>query len=103
MSQYPILLRGLQRCSEPERQARIRNLCRTDLDFLLRHCCRRVCVINAWKLCFGQLPLELAAPEQRKCLAGNRVTLDQALATHGRIRFLGYAEIRHIVAGEVER
>lgn len=36
-NQYRKVLSGLQDCSEPERIARIRNLCREDLYFLLRY------------------------------------------------------------------
>ena len=37
MKQYPKLLNGLQQCSEEQRIARLRNLARTDLYFLLRY------------------------------------------------------------------
>ena len=48
MSQYPKLLNGLQTCSEPERIARLRNLARTDLYFLLRYLLNRPDLEHPW-------------------------------------------------------
>ena len=48
MSQYPKLLNGLQTCLEPERIARLRNLARTDLYFLLRYLLNRPDVEHPW-------------------------------------------------------
>jgi phage terminase large subunit-like protein len=48
MSQYPKLLNGLKECSEPERIARLRNLARTDLYFLLRYLLNRPDVEHPW-------------------------------------------------------
>src|SRR5262252_5171599 len=48
LSHYPIVLSGLQSCSEGERIARLRNLCRTDLYFLLRYGCNRKDMEHPW-------------------------------------------------------
>lgn len=48
MSQYPKLLAGLQTCSEKLRKARLRNLARTDLYFLLRYLCGRSDIEHPW-------------------------------------------------------
>lgn len=48
LSQYPTVLRGLQDCSEPDRIARLRNLCRTDLYFLLRYGLNRADAEKQW-------------------------------------------------------
>ncbi len=48
MSQYPKVLAGLQKCSEELRVARLRNLARTDLYFLLRYICGREDLEHQW-------------------------------------------------------
>jgi len=48
MSQYPKLLSGLKACSETERRNRMRNLCRTDLYFLLRYVLNRKDIEDPW-------------------------------------------------------
>ena len=48
MSQYPKLLNGLQTCSEPQRRARLRNLARADLYFLLRYLLNRPDIEHPW-------------------------------------------------------
>lgn len=47
-SQYPKLLSGLEACSESERRAYLRVLCRTDLFFLLRYGCGRADTDRDW-------------------------------------------------------
>lgn len=47
-NQYPILLDGLKKLSEQEQIARLRNLCRTDLFFLLRYGLDREDADNDW-------------------------------------------------------
>ena len=47
-NQYQKVLLGLARCSEEARIARLRNLCRTDLFFLLRYACGREDAENLW-------------------------------------------------------
>ena len=47
-SQYPKLLAGLQTLSESVRRARLRNLARTDLYFLLRYICGRDDLEHPW-------------------------------------------------------
>ena len=48
IEQYPRLLLGLKECSEGERRAHLRNLCRTDLYFLLRYGLNRPDVERQW-------------------------------------------------------
>ena len=48
LSQYPKLLNGLANCSESEQTARIRNLCLTDLYFLIRYGCGRADLERQW-------------------------------------------------------
>lgn len=48
IEQYPKLLRGLLDCSESDRIAHLRNLCRTDLYFLLRYGLNRKDVEREW-------------------------------------------------------
>ena len=48
MSQYPTLLNGLRDCSEEIRKARLRNLARTDLYFLLRYLLNRPDIEHPW-------------------------------------------------------
>ena len=48
LSHYPKVLTGLQGCSEAERIARLRNLCRTDLYFLIRYGCGRKDIEHPW-------------------------------------------------------
>lgn len=48
IEQYPILLTGLQACSHQERVDHLRNLCRTDLYFLLRYALHRGDVEHQW-------------------------------------------------------
>lgn len=48
LSQYPRLIVGLQDCSETERQARLRNLARTDLYFLIRYLFNRQDIEHPW-------------------------------------------------------
>jgi phage terminase large subunit-like protein len=48
MSQYPILLHGLAKCSESERIGHLQNLCRTDLYFLLRYALGRADIERQW-------------------------------------------------------
>lgn len=45
---YPLLLTGLQKCSEQDRQSHLRNLCRIDLYFLLRYGLSRKDTENQW-------------------------------------------------------
>lgn len=47
-SQYPRLLRGLQACSETDRIEHLRNLCLTDLFFLIVYGCNRPDADNDW-------------------------------------------------------
>lgn len=47
-SQYPILLAGLEKLSEVEQKAKLRNLCLTDLYFLLRYGLGRADIENDW-------------------------------------------------------
>ncbi len=47
-SQYPKLLAGLKDCSESDQLGNLRNLCRTDLFFLLRYGCGRADIDKDW-------------------------------------------------------
>lgn len=47
-NQYPRLIAELKKCSESEQVGRLRNLCRTDLFFLLRYGCGRADVDRDW-------------------------------------------------------
>jgi predicted phage terminase large subunit-like protein len=55
------VLSGLKKCSEKERTARIRNLCRSDLYFLLRYGCNRIDLENQW--CFDRCREVQAEPD----------------------------------------
>lgn len=48
MADYPKLLHGLQTASDPQRQTHLRNLCRTDLYFLLRYVLKRTDMEHPW-------------------------------------------------------
>ena len=48
MGVYPRLLASLQDCTETERIGRLRQLCRTDLYFLLRYACDRKDIEHPW-------------------------------------------------------
>ena len=48
MSHYPQLMRLLQKLPEPQRKSHLRNLCRTDLFFLLRYALNRPDVHDPW-------------------------------------------------------
>jgi predicted phage terminase large subunit-like protein len=48
LDQYPPILAALQDLKEQERIAHLRNLCRTDLYFLLRYGCNRKDLENEW-------------------------------------------------------
>ena len=62
-SQYPTLLRGLETCSETERSARLRNLYRTDLFFLLVYGLRRFDADTDW--CFRRCREVQQTPDGR--------------------------------------
>ena len=48
IEQYPKLLRGLKKCSEEDQRSHLRNLCLTDLYFLLRYGCARKDLEDPW-------------------------------------------------------
>lgn len=48
LDQYPQVLAALQTLKEPERIAHLRNLCKTDLFFLLRYGCNRADLEHPW-------------------------------------------------------
>jgi hypothetical protein len=48
LEQYPPILAALQTLKEPERIAHLRNLCKSDLYFLLRYACNRADLEHPW-------------------------------------------------------
>lgn len=90
-NQYPKLLLGLQACSETERRARARNLCRTDLFFLLRYGCARADTDRDWyfERCreiqaepHGVLDLWAREHGKSSCITF-ALTIQEILASHG--------------------
>jgi hypothetical protein len=48
LDQYPLVLAALENLKEPERIAHLRNLCTSDLYFLLRYGCNRADIQHPW-------------------------------------------------------
>lgn len=91
LSQYPTLLAGLKACSESQRRARLRNLCRHDLYFLLRYALRRPDIEHPWlfQRCLEVQAspnghLDLWARDHRKStIITFALTIQDILASHG--------------------
>ena len=89
-NQYPKLIAELKKCSEAEQVGRLRNLCRTDLFFLLRYGCGRADIDQDWV--FARCREVQAAPhghldfwarEHFKIPDHVRLTILEILASHG--------------------
>ena len=90
-NQYPKLIAELKKCSEAEQVGRLRNLCRTDLFFLLRYGCGRADVEKDWVFDRSREVqadphghLDLWAREHFKSsLITFGLTIQEILASHG--------------------
>jgi hypothetical protein len=90
-NQYPKLIAELKKCSEAEQVGRLRNLCRTDLFFLLRYGCGRTDVDKDWVFDRSREVqaephghLDLWAREHFKSsLITFGLTIQEILASHG--------------------
>lgn len=90
-NQYPILLDGLKTLSEPEQIAKLRNLCRTDLFFLLVYGLERPDADNQW--CFDRCREVQAEPDNcldlwarehyKSTIITFALTIQDVLNTHG--------------------